>query len=325
MAIGKASDFKVYNDQINGGFVEISVQATDLFNTASRNAIRLVTNITRGDYVYESFMKNTAGLITRRDTTSVAAVTDLPLTQDEMISVKLNRKIGPVAQTLDAWRKIARAGNLEEMQRVLGQQWAKDLQIDKLNTAVRAGVAAIGAQADLVHDATSGTITTPGLVDGLAKFGDAGSRILVWVMHSKVYYDLVKEQIAANIDGISNFNVASGTPVTLNRPVLVTDSPDLINPLSPTPQYYTLGLVADGIVIEDSEGLDVEGDVITGLQNLVGRIQGELAYNTSVKGTKWDVANGGVNPVDAAVGTGSNWDKIAANVKDMAGVRIDSL
>ena len=37
------------------------------------------------------------------------------------------------------------------------------------------------------------------------------------------------QNISANIDGISNFNVANAAPVTLNRPVLVTDSASLVN------------------------------------------------------------------------------------------------
>ena len=41
------------------------------------------------------------------------------------------------------------------------------------------------------------------LVNGLSKFGDAGSRIIAWVMHSKPYYDLMKSTIANNV-----FNVA---------------------------------------------------------------------------------------------------------------------
>ena len=65
-------------------------------------------------------------------------------------------------------------------------------------------------------------------------------------------------------------------------------------------------------------------DEVTGLENLVVRLQGEFAYNLGVKGFKWDTANGGANPSDAAVGTGTNWDAAVSSYKDYAGIVIQS-
>jgi len=140
-------------------------------------------------------------------------------------------------------------------------------------------------------------------------------------MHSKSYYDLVKEQFAANIDGVSNFNIATATPVTLNRPVFITDSADLVNGSI----YTSLGLTADSVVLEESEEPYIQNEIITGQENLIIRTQGEYAYNVKVKGHAWDVANGGVNPDDTALGTGTNWDSVMDNVKDLGGVAIQSL
>ncbi len=140
-------------------------------------------------------------------------------------------------------------------------------------------------------------------------------------MRSKPYYDLVKSQFTANIDGVSNFNITTATPVTLNRPVLVTDSADLLNGSI----YTTLGLTADAVVIEESETPIVHNEIITGLDNLVVRMQGEFAYNLGCKGCAWDVANGGVNPDNTALGTVTNWDSVMDNVKDLPGVAIQSL
>lgn len=323
MAIGKASDFKIYDDQMNGGFVETLVQNTAAFNAASRGGIRLITKRLRGNYEYESFFQNIASLVTRRYTTSVAAATDLALPQDEFVSVKINRKVGPIAQTLDAFRKIGAGANDQSLSFLVGSMIAKATQVDQLDNAVRAAVAALGAQTDL--QVTKGTdIVTNDLVDGLSKMGDMAGRIVIWVMHSAVYYNLVKSQITANIDGVSNFNVAQATPITLNRPVLVTDSASLIASGSPDDAYYTLGLVADAVTIEDSEEEIMHAELVTGLENLVVRLQGEFAYNLSVRGAQWDVANGGANPTNSAVGTTTNWDGILADVKDMCGVRIQT-
>ena len=64
MAIGKASDFVVYQDQFQTGVVETLIQNTDAFNEASRGAIRLSTVSRRGDFSQQAFFKNTANLIT---------------------------------------------------------------------------------------------------------------------------------------------------------------------------------------------------------------------------------------------------------------------
>jgi hypothetical protein len=40
------------------------------------------------------------------------------------------------------------------------------------------------------------------------------------------------------------------------------------------------------------------------------------------KGFKWDVANGGANSTDTALGTTTNRDKAMAEDKNLAGVRI---
>nr|WP_024308505.1 major capsid protein [Pseudomonas sp. P818] len=329
MAAGKASDFKVYQDQFQAGIVETLTQNSNAFNAASAGVISLSTISRRGDYSQQAFFKNVANLITRRDTTSTSDATILGMTQDEWISVKLNRKIGPVDQTMDSFRKIMAGLAEDEMSFLLGEMAAKAMQVEMLNSALRAGRAALNAQAAVKHTiASSGTMSTAGLVSGLSKFGDAASQIVCWVMHSKAYFDLVQAQITANIDGVSNFNVATGTPVTLNRPVLVTDSDALLiasgSGSAATTDYFTLGLTADALIVENTEEEELVIEKVTGKENLITRMQGEFAYNLGVKGFKWDIANGAANPNDATLGTGSNWDAVRGSFKDFAGVVIQS-
>ena len=327
MAIGTKSNFKIYNEYTHTGMVETLVQVSEVFNAASQGTIRLTSVNRRGDFNYESFFASTAGLVTRRitkGTGSTSAVTDLSLAQSEKVGVKINRKIGPVANTLDSFKKIG-DGPFDEnaLNYAIGVQAAKAMQVEMCDTAIAAAVAALNNQAAVKYTVPSnGTLATSSLVSGLAKFGDQANRIVCWVMHSKAFYDLVQSQITANIDGVSNFVVAQGTPVTLNRPVLITDSPSLTggSPLN----YYTLGLTVDAIEAEDSEESTVVSDMALGLENLLVRMQGEYAYNLAMKGFTWDVTNGGENPTVAALSTGSNWDPIAASYKDYAGIIIQS-
>lgn len=330
MAIGKASDFKVYQDEFRGGVVETLTQASNYFNGAG-GAIILSTVSRRGDYAKESFFKTIAGIVSRRDATSVASATDLAVAMDEMISVKLNRKVGPIAQTLDAFRKIQLSAGEDSLSFLIGTQVAKGMQVEMLNTALRAARSALDTANTTQHTvAASGTMTTAALVDGLAKFGDASNQVAAWVMHSKVWFDLMKHQIgtSANGDIVSGVVVQGANPLTLNRPVIVTDSDALAvasgTGTAATTDYFTLGLVANSVVVESSEQESMEAQIVTGLENLVVRLQGEYAYNLGVKGFKWDTAAGGANPADAAVGTGTNWDAVATSFKDYAGVLIQS-
>lgn len=329
MTIGTRNNFVIYQNELRGGVVETLTQASNFFNAAG-GVISLSSVSRRGDYSKESFFKNINGLVSRRDTTSTSDATDLPLTMDEIISVKLNRKIGPVTQTLDAFRKLAMSMTPQEFSVLLGGMVGKAMQVEMLNTALRAARAALNNQADVTFTVeNNGKISTAALVSGLSKFGDAAAQVSAWVMHSKVYFDLFQHQIgtSGNGDVVAGVVVQQGGPLTLNRPVLVTDSEALKvsggSGSGASADYFTLGLTPMGIVIENSETEEVVTDTITGKENLLVRLQGEFAYNLGVKGFKWDT-NSGANPVDAAIGTGSNWDPARSSFKDFAGVIIKS-
>ncbi len=215
-----------------------------------------------------------------------------------------------------------------EFSDVLAEQVANIMQIEMVNTTLLACRAALKQQTTSYLTETSlGAISSNSLFSLLAKMGDQASRIVCWVMHSKVYYDLVKSQAAANITPLSNFNIQTATPVTCNRPVIVTDSSALVASLTSPDlnNYFTLGLVAGAIDIENSEEQYMAFQEITGLENIVWRMQGEYAYTLGLKGFKWDVISGGANPSATAVALGTNWDTHLTDVKDRAGAVLMTL
>jgi hypothetical protein len=327
MAIGKASDFQIYQEQFFGGVVEALEQNSNAFNAASMNSIRLMPRIMRGYYEQESFMKEITSLIGRRDTTSVAAVSDTAMTQGEYVGVKLNRRIGPVANTLDSFRKISRDPG--EMSFLLGQQTGQAIALDYLNSGLNALEAALSGQTALNYNAISGaasgertTLDHINLVRAMAKMGDASNRIVAWVMHSKPFFDLMQNTISDKIFNVANVTVYQGTVASFNRPVIVTDSSSLLTATSSDTDYHVLGLVEDALLIEESEEREIVSEVVTGLANLVMRIQGEYAFNVRIKGMAWDIQNGGANPTDGALGTSTNWDKIATDNRNLPGVRL---
>lgn len=319
MAIGKASDFVVYQEQFFGGATEVLMQNADGFNGASNGAIQLISSRLKGDYEKESFMKAISGIVSRRDPTSTATVTDLALSQGEIVSVKINRKIGPVANTLDSFRKIA--SDPQEFSFLLGQQWGKAMAVDMINTAISGTTAALTNVAALTNNVTAAatkTVTHSNLVGTMAKLGDASNAIVAFVLHSKPYFDLIQQSLADKIFEVAGTTIYSGTVATFNRPVIVLDAPALLVAGAPD-NYRTLALVTGAATVQESEDREVVSQLVTGIESLSMRVQGEYAYNLGVKGFTWDTANGGANPADAAIATGSNWDKVASDNKSCAG------
>jgi|SRR5215475_1506605 len=327
MATGLASNFVIYQDLIKSRIAELLAQNGNVFGAASNNAIRLATQSRPGDYSQTSFFKNIASLITRRINTSVSSVADLPMTMDEFITVKLSRKIGPVGQTRDSFKKLLGNYSPALFSAVIAEEAANAMQIEMVDTACAAATMALKQQAASAYqDSSLGSMTTDTLVAGLSKMGDRADRVVCWIMHSSVYFKLVRGQITQNITGISNFNVQTATPVTLNRPVVVTDSVGLLASSSPdVQQYLTLGLVDGAVLVENTEEQEIVIQDVTGLDTLVVRYQGEYAYNLGLKGFKWDIANGGNNPLLSALKDGTNWDPAFSDMKDRAGVVITTL
>lgn len=328
MAIGKESDFVIFEDEFFSGMTEVDAQHSDAFNAASNQCIQLRPNITRGNYTSASFIDviATSTLIARRDLTSVSTKTDTPLTMDQINAVKLSRIIGPVAQNISAWKKTAPNEDAQRLQSfLLGKQIAKGKATEMLNSALGAAEAAIGNVANLTHSAPTTTLTHALLNTMLSKAGDSAQDIECFVMHSASWFHLTGAAIGTNgFDGIATGVIIQGaSPGTFGRPVVITDSAGLSTGTGSTLLYQVLGLRRGGIVIEESEETTMVSELVTGLDNLAFRIQGEFGYNLSIKGFKWDIGNGGANPTDASLITGSNWDKAVTSDKNLAGVHMD--
>lgn len=337
MPIGLKTNFVIDNPYIYTGYTEMLTQFSNAFNAQSGGALTLTAESIRGDYAESSYFQNIAGLVRDRDPTSNADVDDKVIPMGTIRTVKVNRGIGPVAHTYDSFRKIGVQGNVPDnanttginlMDYIVGQQTAKGVQVEKINMSLLALVTALRSTAALTHAAVGGNLSTAGLVSGLAKMGDAaGNNVRIWIMHSKAYYNLIMEQITSNMDAVTGFVVANAQPVTLNRPVLVIDSPSLVIPNGVSlgvNSYVTLGLGAGAAEVIDSEDMMLASQLITGKQNLAIRLQGEYSYNLGVRGFTYDVASGGVNPSATAIGTAANWDKAYADIKDLGGVVIET-
>lgn len=321
MATSLASDFKIYQEQFFGGMTETLQQAADVMNEASNGAIAMTTERMKGDYEQESFFKTLASLVSRQDISSVGAVSGQKLVQDEIVRVKLHRKIGPVEVTRKAFNQIGEDPELASF--ILGQQTAQAAMESMLNAGLLAARVALANVANVTNDVTAAAVKTTthtNLMRTLQKFGDKQSRIVAWVLHSTNWFDLGVDGVDNQIDSIAADIIRVLTVPGVGRPFIVTDSPSLIVTADTPDSYFVLGLTEMGLQLLLTEDQYVTTEEVTGLEQIINRIQGEWAFNVGVKGFKWDITNGGANPDDTALGTGSNWDKAVTADKDLAGV-----
>lgn len=314
------SDMQVFEEYAYGAATETITQQVELFNAASRGAITLVAASNEGDYSTETFWKEISGLVRRRDAYGSGAVSAVALEQDAMTAVKVAGGTPPISFQPQQLSWIQK--NPEEAGVVIGEQLGQGMLQDMVNSAIRAGQAAIGNVAALVEDDTAGTITRAGLVAASARFGDRAADIAVWVTHSKTMHDLFAENVT-NTNRLFDIGSVSVMEDGFGRLFIMTDSPALITSGTPD-DYHTLGLVEGALSIEDNGDLFTNVETTNGTENIGRTMQSEYTFNAKVKGYSWDKANGGASPTDAELGTGTNWDQVASDVKNTAGVMLST-
>lgn len=339
MVLGNYTDFVLDDGYFHTGVVEGATQQIGIFNEASNGAIQLIDKRLGGHYNHTLGYKQVEDAWSRRDITSAAAIASADtkkLVDFDQIGVKFNAKMY-MRHTLDGFQKNFdpdMKGDYAAVSRRIGQFTSFGRLKQQANQALKCVRAALtnASATENAHSATvstanfNGKLNSGDLISGLAKMGDASARVVCWVMHSKAFFDLVKNQVLDKVTGISDFALYAAAPVTLNKPVLVTDSDGLYATIgsgsTAYTEYYTLGLVEGAVSVTNSELERMVVQPITGGENLVLDMQGEGAHNLEVKGAKWDVGNGGLNPTEANLATKTNWDPSGVHYKNRAGCLI---
>lgn len=321
MAITLQSDMKVYDPRVQGGYRERLNYIIDAFNASSLGCINLTSLTKPGDYDYKTLWARVAGIVNRRDNTSTSAATPTKSTQAEQVAVKVNRRIGPHDVTRNSLLKIGINPDDDGAKFALGEFVAEATLQDRIDTALYSLRAALYGQSAIkktVWDVSTPVyVTNQSLVDALALKGDRAAEVELWVMHSAPWFKLIGNQLSDKVTGIANVVLVEGSPITMNRPVLVMDSPALVvdNGSGTYPlKYQTLGLTRDAITVTDTEEEYIVEQEVLGNEQIFRRMQGEYAYNLEQKGFTWDVANGGANPTLTALKTSTNWDLIVSSI-----------
>lgn len=324
---GVASDFKIYSDEFSTGALEALTQNVDVLNATG--AIRVITKGNKGNFRTESFFKHTEGLVSDRDNTSSAAVAKKKLTQEEIKSVIVDSRFGPVTQSLDSFRKLADDPSV--MSFLVGRMVGAEVAEDYLKTALATLVAAIGTEAaTAVFDNTISanaistgkpTANPRALNRAKALFGDRQNRFTMIVGPAAVYNQLVDNQIAEKLGEVSGQAIYGAQPGTLNLPFFMTDCPALTfvdvadaNKV----KHRVLLLTPEAITLEANDYFDVHTNILTGFQNLMAEWQAESSYLVGVKGFKYT----GAARTRAALATGANWEYAYESVKAGPGVMV---
>ncbi len=327
MATTTPSDFVIYTEWVQSGYIEKLAQNVNGFNANSNNAINLTTSMLVGNYKEAAFFEELAqsDLIHDRDKNSVATVTPAEMTQLEDVVPYIPSRFGPYETTRSAFLDIGKSP--EEFSQLLGGALADAVMKDMLDVSFNALIEAIqDTDAMTVGAGAAGTasLSYDTMIDGMALFGDRLDNIACFVMRAKDYYGLMKGNVtAATIDTIAGATLNSGSVATLGKPVLVMDSPslDLGNGLAADDSGAVLALTVNAITCIADDDFFLSTDTVLGKDNITIIWQGESQYGVDLKGYVYDKAigtgaSGGIIRADV---TGANWTQIATSTKNTAG------
>lgn len=316
------SDLVVFQEYLQTSSTEVLAQQIENVNSASAGVFQLSDASHMGDYNEKTFFTKISGLVRRRNPYASGAVAGKRLAQVIDAMVKVAAGTPPVDLSPGQFKWIQM--NPQEAGAAMGQQLAKDMLADMINTGIMAGQAALAGQAAAVQ--YDGTADTPDTMTHImlnkasAKFGDRSQDIAAWIMHSTSMHDLFGNNIT-NSEKLFVYGTVNILRDAFGRVFVVTDSPALYVAGAPA-VYYALGLVPNAIIVDRNNDYTENISTVNGDENIIRTFQAEWSYNLGIKGYTWDITNGGKAPTDATLAIATNWDKIVTSIKDTAGVML---
>lgn len=316
-----ASTVQIFNKYAYTTVSELVAQQIELFNAATNGAIILQAGSNPGNYNESTFWQLLSGAIRRRDPFTMGDVAGIDLTMLLETMVKVAGGTPPIniPPVMFDWIGL----NPEQGGVQIGKQLAPLMVQDMLNTAVAALAAALANQASNTLDVSGGSggaelFTPANQVLAMAKLGDRSSAIAAWVVHSKPMHNFWSQAIT-NAQNLYTYGTINVVRDPFGKPMIMSDIPALVIAGSPT-DYLNLGLVPGAALVQRNNDFTQNIDTRNGKENIERTYQAEWSYNLGIKGFTWDKTSGGAAPSNAALATGSNWDKIVTSHKDLAGV-----
>jgi len=310
------TNMQVFNQWYAPAIYESLAQKINAFNEASGGAIQLVAASNAGDFLQTSIYSTLAAAMTRVDryaANNARSATALSQYLENMVKVAGGATVG-FEKSQMTWLDKPTAEAVE----VISRQFAELVMQDMLNTAIKAGVAAIENQATAKVDVSGGASISQRTINASHRlFGDASGSLVATVMTGSMYHQILDKNLqnAQELYSSDNVTVVS----ILGKRIVVTDAPALVVAGAPN-KDKVLSLSAGGLIVRDPSNPIIVVQDITGYGRIKTEMQMDYDFTIGVKGYSWDSANGGKSPTDAEIATGSNWDLATTSIKNTAGV-----
>lgn len=233
-----------------------------------------------------------------------------------------------------AWKASDLAGELsgsDPMQataRRTGQYWVRDMQ--KTMISVLQGMFGTGGPLSSSHavGGTSTQLTQGAMVDGIAKLGDAGNELTGILMRSPVYYALMKMDLIQPASTTSQLDTRLSAQrlelgTYLGRPVFVDDTLPYDAGAgtggADVHHTYFFGPGAFAYATAPAKNpLETDRDKLMGVDYLINRTH----YLVHPNGISWRGNAAGNAPTNAELATGSNWDKVFTDNRNIRITRL---
>ncbi len=247
-------------------------------------------------------------------------VENTPLTPSDVSSAQ---DIGVICHRGKAFRytTLAQLATGKDINTIIGEQlgnfWAKNYDASLLSVLKGAlPNTHINDVSQNTYGQPDVTIDTPKVIDTMALIGDNADNFEVIIMHSKVYTDLLKEQLiqfpnSANTDQLIRQGVF-GT--LLGREIIVSDSvtsetytlTDANNNTETRQRFYTFIAQRGAMYMGFQRDLMTEQDkdILAQTNYLVSHAH----YCPHLKGVSWNTNL--TNPADTDLATAANWQKV---------------
>lgn len=257
----------------------------------------------------------------------VTGLTAATLAGDVQTGVRNMR--GKAWKASDLAGELAGSDPMQAIARRTGQYWVRDMQVTLTN--VIKGLFVSGGPLTSSHAVGgTGTALSQGvMVDAIAKLGDAGQELTGVLMHSAVYYALMKLDLIQSASTTSQLDTRLSAQrlelgTYLGRPVFVDDtlpSEAGTGDGSGKTAYHTYFFGPGAFAYASAPAktpLETDRDSLKGIDYLINRTH----YLVHPNGISWIGNAAGNSPSNAELATGANWQKVFT---DNRNIRITQL
>ena len=327
MALTLLKDLIPYENFVRTGYIEGITYRLNILNQNSNGTIQADSEFTAGTKKNIAFWED-FGEMARRDITVDTAQEAGKISRNERAEFKTFWKFKPIQFQWSAFKTADRM-TPEEVYYMIGRKLAEKKLDFIVKQSLMLAVAAIssgGTATTKDYTSPAENFTVEKIPEAQALYGDAAGKLKALVMHSAVYFPLIKDQLVNyKFDTGSGLMLYGGSPATMGLPVIVTDNPELTYTTEGGDVMYKTLLLANGAVrINDNGDTQAGADTILGNENIKGLFQAEGDVWNEVKGYEYKGSDIGKNPSLTNLADPTKWAKWCNTYKDTAGVLIKS-